>query len=120
VGDLDADGWLDLVKVGVEGEARVYLSRCAAGSWLEVSLRQDGPNPNAIGATVRAVAGEHTFLRRLRAGGTGYGSTQPAVAHFGLADATEVTLEVTWPDGGTSRFEGVPTGRTVRVDRARR
>ncbi len=98
--DYTQDGWLDLVRVGLDGVVRFDLSRCGDDAWVTVQLHQPAPNTGAVGATVRVTAGGVTQLRRVRAGGTGYGNGQPLELHFGLGEAALIdALEVQWPDG---------------------
>ena len=105
--DLNADGLLDLVVVNrgqpvsmfrntgarVEGgEAR------ATGNWLAIELQQDGPNRNAVGATVSIRTGNVTQTRMVRIGG-GHASSSAGFLHVGLGTAERAELRVRWPDG---------------------
>jgi hypothetical protein len=38
-------------------------------------------------------------------------------AHFGLGSAATVDIEVTWPDGLVSSFDGVAVNQAVRIVR---
>ncbi len=116
--DLDADGWLDLVRPSQDAPA-ILWSRCVpeAGA-LRVSVSQPGSNPAAIGARVRVESGLAPQERVIRAGGTNYGSSGPAEAHFGLATEAVATVIVTWPDGTLSRVEHVPVPARLVVERA--
>ena len=114
--DLDGDGWLDLVRRGLDGDAVVFRGRCGTAGALEVSLSQSGPNRNAIGAQIDVEAGGRTAWRRIRAGGQGFGVGGPPSAHIGLGEAATARVRVTWPDGATDVFEGVEPGR-VRISR---
>lgn len=115
--DLDGDGWLDLARPSLNGPTVVYMANCGAERWLEVSLRQPGPNPRAIGATVRVSSGDTRMTRYLLAGGEGYASGRPAEVHFGLGAIDTVDLEVTWPDGRVDVLPSRPTGHRIRVNR---
>lgn len=116
--DLNRDGWLDLVKRDLAGPTLVHLSRCGTASFLEVSLRQPGPNPFAVGATVIVREGNRHQRRVIRAGGTNHASSGPPEVHFGLGDAEEVAaVEVIWPDGETSRAENVSARRQITLVR---
>ena len=67
--------------------------------------------------SVRCLGGQ-TQIRWITAGGTGMYTGMPPEAHFGLGAATEVDrLEVLWPDGAVSRFEGVEPDQLVTVTR---
>ncbi len=118
LGDLNEDGYLDLVKRDIHGPASFRVSQCGEEGWLRIHLRQDGPNPFAIGARVVVQSLGSTQIRWLLAGGTSLGSSGPPEAHFGLGSADSVErLEVFWPDGETSAFANVESRRQVTVDR---
>lgn len=109
--DLDGDGWLDVVRAGLDGSARIDWARCGEATWVEVALRQPAPNVHAVGARVTATAGDLVVTGRVLAGGQGFAAGAPPVVHLGLGDARRVDrLEVTWPDGRTD----VLTGRLAR------
>jgi hypothetical protein len=118
IGDLNQDGWLDLIKAGTNGRVRVLQSRCADRSFSLVHLSQPGMNRFAIGAQLRAEVGEAVMSRTLTAGGTGYASSGPPEVHFGLGDAEWIDrLTVTWPDGVVHVLEDVPAGRVLTLTR---
>ncbi|MFM2160893.1 MAG: hypothetical protein RLZZ383_405 [Pseudomonadota bacterium] len=118
LGDINRDGWLDVLKVRTDGEITLGLSRCGAASWMMLTLRQPGPNPRAVGATVRAWSGDRVWVRRVREGGTGFGVGQPHELHFGLGAAERLDrVEVTWPDGQIDTFLDVPGRGHHRLDR---
>ena len=114
--DLDGDGWLDLMRRGLDGDAVVWQARCAEAGALLISLSQPAPNRNAVGAQVEVEARGRKSWRRVRAGGQGHGVGGPPVAHIGLGAATSARVRVTWPDGAEDVFEDVPPGQ-VRITR---
>ncbi len=116
--DLNRDGYPDFVKVGLDGYLRIDVSRCDDQSWLNVSLRQPPPNTGAIGAEVRVTANGRTWMRRLRAGGTGFGPGQPQELMFGLGTADHIDeLVVTWPDGTTEPWTDLAVNQQVWIER---
>jgi hypothetical protein len=117
VTDINQDGWLDLAIREIAGPVRVWLARCGADNWLEVTLGQTDVNPNAVGAKVKVTWGEESQAHWLTRGGSGLQSSEPMTAHFGLKSATSVDLEVTWPDGEISWFSGIDVNQAVRVTR---
>lgn len=71
-----------------------------------ISLRQPGPNPEAVGAVLRVQVGERVHLRRVHLGGESMASGGPAQVHVGLgAEGRAEAVEVWWPDGGRDRVE---------------
>jgi enediyne biosynthesis protein E4 len=119
VGDLDNDGFPDAVITNNGGQARVLRNRATRGhAWVGLDLRQPGPNPYAIGATVVVDAGPAAGrLFRVRTDGS-YLSASDARVLVGLGTYRgPVRALITWPDGVTQRTS-LPTGRYVRVRRA--
>ncbi len=117
LGDINRDGFLDLVTIPLYEEAAIHLSRCDGSAWLMVDLDQPGMNRRAVGATVLVDDGEQQQVRWVHAGGTSLASAGPLTAHFGLGDAEAVSLTVIWPDGEQSTFSGVTTRQRVEVTR---
>jgi hypothetical protein len=114
--DLDANGWLDVVKRELGGRVGVYVARCGTEHWLSVALVGTPGNPDAIGATVIVEAGGGRQQRAITAGSTGYGSSGPPVAHFGLgAEAWVDAIEVRWPGGDITHHPGMDADRSVVV-----
>lgn len=98
--DYDRDGDLDVFVSANSGPARLFRNDGGSvGHWLDVRLHGGGANSEAIGARVEIEAGGSRQLREIRAGNN-FESAEPALAHFGVADAPgEVRLLVTWPSG---------------------
>jgi hypothetical protein len=104
VGDLDRDGRLDLV-VGHYENGGDYPPKASfyhnitdnTNNWLEIKVNGFSPNPDAIGARVRIVAGGMMQIREV-SGGSGFGSQNMLPLHFGLgAAATVDSLIITFP-----------------------
>jgi len=68
------------------------------GNWIELKLEQEGANRDAIGAWIEVTAGDRTQRRELTVGG-GHVSGTLGPVHFGLGDAQNAQVSVTWPDG---------------------
>ena len=105
--DLNADGLLDLVVVNRGQPASVFRNLGAragdgapraTGNWLAIELVQDGPNRNAVGASISIRTGNVTQTRTVRIGG-GHASSAAGFVHVGLGTAERAELRVRWPDG---------------------
>ncbi len=104
--DLNLDGLLDLVVVNRLENVKVYRNLGAGdaasaepmGHWVGIRLEQPTPNPDAVGAWLEVTAGGRTMTRELTVGG-GHVSGELGWIHFGLGDAAEASITVTWPDG---------------------
>ncbi len=121
VGDLNRDGFPDLVVAVVSERPYVYLNGCAASApTLTVRLDDRGPNGYGVGARVRVAAGGRVQTRWLAPGSDGlYGSSAPEL-YFGF-DATltdtHVAIEVRWPDGETTTHADIPLRHRVTMRR---
>ena len=116
IGDLDNDGGIDIVIADLDGEPQVLHNELAGrGHWLIVKLRGKAPNTDAIGAIVTVKTGDVT-QKRLVQSGTSYLSQDDMRQHFGLGGAgTADSIEVTWPDGTTSRREKMKADRILEI-----
>ncbi|MCI5076351.1 CRTAC1 family protein [Oricola sp.] len=124
VADFNMDGMLDLAVVN--REAPVSLFRNAGGrtetgtrpmgNWLEIELRQNGVNRDAIGATVTVKSGNETRTRKLRVGG-GHASGSAGFVHVGTGTAERAQIRVQWPDGEWSAPFRVFANNFVVIER---
>lgn len=104
--DFNGDGQLDLLVANRRAPLRIYENTSKTGHWVSVTVSQDTGNRAAIGASV-TVNGQ-TQHRRVGGGHAG-GSLVPL--HFGLGDAPQADITVTWPDETTQQV-------SVRVDQS--
>ena len=118
--DLDGDGDLDIVALGVEGPVRVFRNDAPRGGsahWLRVRLQDQGGNRDALGATLVAVAGAKRWSAEIRTA-AGFQAACPAEAHFGLGAAQQLDeLRVRWPDGAEQTWKDVAADRVLVLTR---
>ena len=68
IADIDHNGWLDVVKRDLGGEAVAWRAQCGISESLTVDLLMDGNNRQAIGAVVRATLDGQELSRKIRLG----------------------------------------------------
>ena len=102
--DLNGDGLLDAVIVNRWDRAKVWRNVGAGtsaapkqmGHWVEVRLRQNGGNRDAVGAWLEVEAGGRVQRCEQVIGG-GHASGALGFLHVGLGDATAARVRVLWP-----------------------
>ncbi len=100
--DFDLDGRLDLLVLNRRAPLEIYRNVTeGTGHWLSVALEQNGGNRSAIGAQVTVTANGVSRTQQVTVGG-GHAGGQALPLHFGLGDAPEAEVTVTWPDGTES------------------
>lgn len=118
--DLNRDGRLDLAVVNRRAPMELWQNITpGTGHWVALDIRQEGPNPRAIGARVelRLPDGRH-LMQEITVGG-GHGGGQAGPLHFGLGAATGAEARVIWPDGTVSAWQPVtPDAETVLTRQA--
>lgn len=120
--DFDQDGRLDIF-VGSwwkERDSLLLNNQTDAGNWLRVRIVGGGKlNRQGVGAKVRVYDAEapDDLLGVKEIGiGSGYASSGPPVAHFGLASRTRVHLVVRLPHNGEEiRREDVAAKQEITI-----
>jgi len=117
-GDFDEDGFVDLFYPASipnrPSRASFYRNNGNDHHWLRVELVGIESNRNGIGTRLIAEAGDLEQMREML-GGLGRNQSE-RVAHFGLAQHTEVDrLEIRWPSGQVDVLTNIPADRKIRV-----
>ena len=114
--DLDNDGDTDIVVNNMHEPPDFYrLDRRDPRSWLTLRLIGTKSNRSAIGARVRATAGDLIQVQEVRGGGSYY-SQNDLRPSFGLASAAKLDrLEVRWPNGLEEAWSNVEVNRIVTL-----
>jgi hypothetical protein len=124
--DLNGDGLLDMIVVNRWDKAQLWRHVGAGtadkplpmGHWLQLRLRQDGANRDAVGAWVEVDLGGRIVREELTVGG-GHASGHLGWMHFGLGDADKVKVRVLWPHGEWSAWQAVRADAFHLIDKAR-
>ncbi len=109
-GDLNNDGWQDVVVSTLGGEPLVLMNRGGTGHWLNITLRGTRSNRDGLGA--RVVVNGQT---RVATTSGSYVSASDKRLHFGLGPVETAKVEVFWPSGAHQTLEGVKANQFLEI-----
>jgi enediyne biosynthesis protein E4 len=110
-GDLNNDGWMDVVTMALGQRPMLYLNRGGDSRWLTITLRGTKSNRDGFGARVE-VNGQVRF-----ATATGsYLSSNDKRLHFGLASARTADIDIRWPSGIRQSLRGVKADQFIMIE----
>jgi hypothetical protein len=110
-GDINNDGWIDVVMTSLGGRAVVLLNRGGRSNhWLSLTLRGTRCNRDGFGARVR-VNGQTRFATSAGS----YLCANDKRLHFGLGGAKRATVEVLWQSGVKQLLEDVRSDQFLEV-----
>ncbi len=109
-GDLNNDGWMDVVTSVLGGHPQVFLNRGGSRHWLVISLRGTRSNRDGFGARVR-VNGQTRFATTAGS----YLSASDKRLHFGLGAAETAHVEIMWPSGTRQTLNNVRADQFLEV-----
>ena len=114
--DLDNDGDVDVVILNSRCKPTVLRNDSPnQGHWLQVQLRGVKTNRDGVGARVKVVSGDLTWVDEVHSG-RGYQSHYGMRLHFGLAERTRIDrVEVSWIGGSTDVLEHVEVDQVLTV-----
>ena len=120
--DLDLDGLLDIVVVNRVANVEILHNRSRhGGHWLQLMLRQEGANRNAVGAWIEVRAAGRIQRHEVVVGG-GHVSGQAGWIHVGLGPAARARRFACngrtarwspWQRSAANRFLLIERGRTL-------
>jgi len=110
-GDINNDGWMDVLITTLGGPPVLLLNRAASGNhWLSITLRGTRSNRDGYGARVR-VNGQTRFATSAGS----YICANDKRLHFGLGSAEKATVEVLWPSGAKQILNDVRIDQFLEV-----
>ena len=109
-GDLNNDGWQDVVMTVLGGPPQVFFNRGGKQHWLVISLRGTRSNRDGFGARVR-VNGQTRFATSAGS----YLSSSDKRLHFGLGAADTAKVEIAWPSGTRQTLNDVHADQFLEV-----
>jgi hypothetical protein len=109
-GDLNNDGWQDVVMTVLGGPPQVFINRGGRQHWLVIKLRGTRSNRDGLGARVR-VNGQTRFATTSGS----YLSAGDKRLHFGLGTAETAKVEIDWPSGKRQTLSDVRADQFLEV-----
>ncbi len=110
-GDLDNDGWPDVVMTVLGGSPVEFRGRPAAGAhWLTITLHGTRSNRDGFGARIQV---NKQWQYASSAGS--YLSASDKRVHFGLGASRSADVEILWPSGVTQKITGVPADQFLDI-----
>ena len=110
-GDLNNDGWMDVITTSLGEAPQFYLNRGGELHWLTITLRGKRSNRDGFGARVQ-VNGQTRFAT---AAGS-YLSSNDKRLHFGLGSAETADIEIKWPSGIRQVLRGVKANQFIVIE----
>lgn len=105
--DFNLDGRIDLLVVNQGSPVEIWRNATdGTGHFLEIALRQDDVNRDAVGAWIEVKTGEIVQRREVTIGG-GHASGKTGWHHVGLGKQPETEIRVLWPDGEAGPWQTV-------------
>ncbi len=115
-GDLNNDGWIDVV-LNCDNEPAVVLENQRAGGnhWLTVDTIGTKSNRDGIGTWIRLDTPTGPSQYAMVSTGSSYLSSNDKRVHFGLGSNRSASLELHWPSGAVQRVSNVAADRILTV-----
>src|SRR6202047_615469 len=109
-GDLNNDGWLDVVTTVLGEHPQVFMNRGGSAHWLTITLRGTRSNRDGLGARVQ-VNGQTRFATTAGS----YESANDKRLHFGLGGAKAAKVEVFWPSASHQVLNDVTADQFLEI-----
>ncbi len=116
LGDLDADGRLDVVVTAIGAPAEIWMNESPEKNhWLELKLVGVKSNRDGIGARVKLVSKSMTQYDHVSTS-AGYASSSAGPLHFGLgSDKSADLITIYWPSGIVQELKNVPADQLMVI-----
>jgi hypothetical protein len=109
-GDLNNDGFIDVVTTVLGAHSQIFMNRGGSGHWLTIALRGTRSNRDGLGARV-LVNGQTRFATTAGS----YESASDKRLHFGLGAAKRAKIEVFWPSGEHQLLNDVAVDQFLEI-----
>ena len=116
VGDLNADGKLDVVVSAINAPGENWINQSpGTNHWIEFKLQGTKSNRDGIGARIKVVTKSGAQYNHMTTS-CGYASSSAGPVHFGLGANTSADLvEIHWPSGIVQQMKAIAGDRVVEV-----
>jgi len=116
-GDLDNDGWIDVVLNCNDGPPVILRNRGGSGNhWLTVVTTGTRSNRDGIGAQLRVVTEDGVEQHAMVSSAGSYLSANDRRAHFGLGShRTAALVEIVWPSGVKQTMRNVQADQILQI-----
>jgi hypothetical protein len=120
-GDLDNDGYQEIVVSNLDGAAYVARNQAEArNNWIALELAGRKSNRDGLGARVVLTRKNGRKQYATATTAASYLSSQDRRVFFGLGkDEGIESIEIEWPSGGKQRLRELEVNRIVRVEEQR-
>jgi len=114
--DLDNDGDIDVVVLNTKTAPTILRNDSVTSNhWIRIRLQGTRSNQEAIGASIKVTAGNHTQFDEIHSG-RGYQSHYGTLSHFGLGRQSTIDyVEVRWPSGEMEIFKEIPVDKEIEL-----
>ena len=116
-GDLNNDGFLDIVVTSLNEKPRILLNSGDNGNhWLLLDLRGQVSNRDAVGTEVKLTTGSGRTLYNHVSSTVGLLSSPDKRLHFGLGKEEVVeSIEIKWPSGKVQLMQDVNPDQILKL-----
>jgi hypothetical protein len=109
-GDLNNDGWMDVIMTVLGGRPMVFRNRGGSAHWITISLEGTRSNRDGMGARI-LVNGQSQYATSSGS----YISASDKRVHFGLGASTTANITIDWPSGIHQTLGDVPADQFLHV-----